>query len=109
MMIYVAMVELLDGLSRLAKASSGSYSFIGADSSFRLDFVLTRAGLMAIKGRRGTLIAETPPATCLVSVREGVERFLADPANQLPPADAVTGDLRAARKTFEAAVSGLGR
>lgn len=109
MMIYVALGELLDGLSRLSKASSGSYSFVGADSSFRLDFTLTRSGLMTIKGRGGTLIAEVPPATCLNSVRAGVDRFLGDSKNQLPPADPVDGDLRAARRAFEAAANSSGR
>jgi hypothetical protein len=64
---------------------------------------------MKIEGRDGTLIAEVPPATCLASVREGVERFLADPENQLPPSDAVAGDLRASRQAFEAALDEAGR
>jgi hypothetical protein len=109
MMIYVSLAQLLDGLSHFARASLGSYSFYAIDSSFRLDFILTRAGLMKIKGRDGTLIAEVSPATCLASVREGVDRFLGDPQNQLPPADPVAGDLRASRQAFEAAVSSAGR
>ena len=108
MMIYVSLGELLDGLSRFAKARSGSYSFFAIASSFRLDFILTRAGLMRIKGPGDTLIAEVSPATCLASVREGVDRFLADPQNQLPPADPVAGDLRASRQAFEAAANSAG-
>lgn len=109
MMIYVALGELLEGLSRLAKASSGSYSFVGVDSSFGLDFALTRAGLMTIKTGRGVLIAQVPPTTCLASVGEGVARFLGHADNQLPPADPVAGDLQAARRTFEAAVGSVRR
>jgi hypothetical protein len=104
MMIYVALVELLDGLSRMAKAGSGSYRFIGADSSFRLDFALTGAGLMTIIGRGGAVIGKVPLATCLVSLRAGLEQFLAARENQLSPSDPVAEDLRAARQNFEAAV-----
>ena len=104
MMIYVSLGELLDGLSHFAKARLGSYSFHAIDSSFQLDFILTRAGLMKITGRDGTLVAEVSPATCLASVRAGVDRFLGDPENQLPPSDAVAGDLRASRQVFDAAV-----
>jgi hypothetical protein len=104
MMIYISLGQLLDGLSHFDKARSGSYSFFAIDSSFRLDFILTRAGLMKVQGRDGTLIAEVSPATCLASVRDGVDRFLADPENQLPPADPVAGDLRASRQAFEAAL-----
>lgn len=104
MMIYVALGELLDGLSRMARAGAGSYSFIGVDSSFRLDFALTGAGEMTIAGRGGTLIARAPLAACLVSLRSSVERFLGDHENQLSLADPVAGDLRASRKNFEAAV-----
>lgn len=107
MMIYVALVELLDGLSRLARLASGSYRFIGADSSFLLDFALTAGGLVTITGRRGTLIAKAPLAICLASVRAGVEQFLGVPENQLSPADSVSGDLRAARRTFETVVDSL--
>jgi hypothetical protein len=109
MMIYLSLSALLDGLSHFSKARSGSYSFYAIDSSFRLDFILTRAGLMKIKGRGDTLIAEVSPATCLASVRAGVDRFLADPENQLPPSDPAAGDLRASRQAFEAAANSAGR
>jgi hypothetical protein len=103
MMIYVSLSELLDALSRMARAGAGRYAFIGVDSSFRLDFELTGAGVMTIIGRGGTLIAKAPLATCLVSLRTGLERFLGPRENQLPAADPVAGDLRAARQSFEAA------
>ena len=104
MMIYVALVQLLDGLSRMAQAGSGGYRFIGADSSFRLDFALTGAGVMTIIGRGGTPIAKAPLATCLVGLLAGLERFLGARENQLSPDDPVAEDLRTARQGFEAAV-----
>ncbi len=104
MMIYVALGQLLDGLSGMARAGAGSYRFIGVDSSFRLDFALTAAGVMTITGRGGTLIAKAPLTTCLASLRAGLERFLGVRENQLAPADPVAEDLRAARQSFEAAV-----
>jgi hypothetical protein len=107
MMIYVALVELLDGLSRLAKAGSGRYRFIGADSSFLLDFALGKAGL-TITGRRATPVAHAPLSECLASVHAGLERFLSVPENQLSSADPVAGDLRAARQTFDVATRGAG-
>jgi hypothetical protein len=104
MMVYLALVELLGGMSRLAETKSGHYAFTGPDSSFRLDFALTQAGVLTITGRRNTQVAKTDLATVLVSVRNGVEQFLSHPDNQLASADAVAGDLRDARRAFEAAL-----
>jgi hypothetical protein len=108
MMVYLALVELLDGMSRLAKTTSGHYAFTGADSSFRLDFALTRAGVLTITGPRRAQVAKTDIATLLVSVRNGVEHFLSNPDNQLAPADPVTGDLRDAWRAFEVALRRAG-
>jgi hypothetical protein len=108
MMVYLALAELLGGMSRLAETKSGHYAFHGVDSSFRLDFALTQAGVLTIIGRGRTLVAKTDVATLLVSVRNGVEHFLSHPDNQLAPADVVAGDLRDARRDFEAALRRAG-
>lgn len=107
MMVYLALAELLDGMSRFAETMSGHYAFRGVDSSFRLAFALTQSGVLTITEGR-TLVATTDMATVLVSVRNGVEHFLSHPDNQLPPADAVAGDLRDARRAFEAALRRAG-
>jgi hypothetical protein len=104
MMVYLALVELLSGMSRVAQTKSGHYAFTGADSSFRLDFALTQAGVLTITGHPRTPVAKTDLATLLVSVHNGVEHFLSNPDNQLAPADAVAGDLRDAWRAFEAAL-----
>lgn len=108
MMVYLALVELLGGMSRLAETASGHYAFTGADSSFRLDFALTQAGVLTITEGGRTPVAKTDLATLLVSVRDGVERFLSHPDHQLAPTDAVAGDLREARRAFEAALRRAG-
>jgi hypothetical protein len=109
MMVYLSLVELLSGMSRFAETKSGHYAFMGVDSSFRLDFALTQAGVLTIIGRpRRAPVANTDLATLLVSVRNGVEHFLSHPDNQLAPADAVAGDLRDARRAFEAALRRVG-
>jgi hypothetical protein len=108
MMVYLALVELLSGLSRLSAAKSGHYAFTGADSSFRLDFALTQAGVLIITGPRRTQVATTELPTLLVSVRNGVEHFLSNPDNQLAPGDAVAGDLGDAWRAFEAALRRAG-
>jgi hypothetical protein len=72
-----------------------------------LDFSLGKAGL-TITGRRATPVAHAPLSECLASVHAGLERFLSAPENQLSPADPVAEDLRAARRTFEAATRAAG-
>jgi hypothetical protein len=108
MMVYLALVELLSGMSRFAATRSGYYAFTGMDSSFRLDFALSPKGVLTISEGRRPPVAKTDLATLLVSVRSGVEHFLSHPDNQLPPADAVAGDLREARRDFEAALRRAG-
>jgi hypothetical protein len=109
MMVYLSLVELLSGMSRFAETKSGHYAFMAVDSSFRLDFALTQAGVLTIIGRpHRTQVAKTDLATLLVSVRDGVERFLSHPDHQLAPADVVAGDLRDARRAFEAALRRAG-
>jgi hypothetical protein len=45
-------------MSCLAETKSGHYAFTGADSSFRLDFALTQAGVLTITGPRRTQVAK---------------------------------------------------
>jgi hypothetical protein len=107
MMVYLTLSELLSGMSRFAATKSGYYAFTGIDSSFRLNFTLTQKGVLTITEGR-TQVAKTDLATLLVSVRNGVEQFLNHPDNQLDAADAVAGDLRDARRAFEAALRRAG-
>jgi hypothetical protein len=108
MMVYLALVELLSGMSRFAETRSGHYAFMGTDSSFRLDFALKHTGVLTITGWPRTQVAKTDLATLLVSVRNGVEHFLSNRDNQLAPADVVAGDLREAWRDFEAALRRVG-
>jgi hypothetical protein len=108
MMVYLSLVGLLDDMSRFAETRSGHYAFTAVDSSFRLDFALTQAGVLTISGWPRTQVAKTDLATLLVSVRNGVEHFLSHPDNQLAPTDVVAGDLRDAWRAFEAALRRVG-
>lgn len=108
MMIYVALVGLLDGIAQLLRQGSGRYRFVGTDSSFRLDFTLSKSGVMTIAEGQGTPLAATPLAVAVRSVRDGVERFLTQAPHRLSPTDPVAEDLQAARRGFETAARSAG-
>jgi hypothetical protein len=106
MMIYLALVGLLDGVARLSGSRSGAFRFVGIDSSFTLDFSLKK-GVVTVT-RLKVVIAKADVATLLVSLHEAVDRFLAIPSNQLPPTDPVAEDLRAARQGLLTALAAVG-
>lgn len=106
MMIYVAISDLIFGVSRLCLQKSGTYRFVGADSSFSLAFVLSKDGKVVISARSSAEL-KTDRVSILNALRESTDRFLGTLSNELPTADPVARDLGAARKSLFEALSAL--
>ncbi len=93
MMIYIALSELLGGVLRLcASKSKGSWTFVGADSSFGLVFILDRNKKITVMGAK-KVIAVTDPEELLTSLAAATAAFLDASKNALPTSDPVFGDL----------------
>jgi len=87
MMIFLSIVDLLDGLRRLLSSpSEHSYTFIGIGTSFSILFEKTRNGLRI--SANGMIIDECGPADVVKAVIEGVDLFLG--STPLPDEPALT-------------------
>jgi hypothetical protein len=99
-MIYLGMVDLIDGLTALAEGRRREHEFVGADSSFVVRFLRNKEGISAAAD--GSTLGTEPVEDVLGGLRAGIEEFLADPANTLDPEHAAARDLTAALATFPA-------
>jgi hypothetical protein len=97
-MVYLGMVDLIDGLTALAGDQRREHRFVGADSSFTVRFFRNKKGISA--SAYGTSLGSEPVPDALGGLRAGIEEFLADPANTLPPTDPAAIDLTAALTTL---------
>ena len=93
-MIYLGMVDLIHGLTAPAEGTRREHKFVGADSSFKVRFFRNKQGISA--SAYGTSLGSEPVPDVLGDLRAGIEEFLADPANTLPPTDPAAIDLTAA-------------
>jgi hypothetical protein len=97
-MIYVSVSDLLDGLRALLDRGHGSWQFVGADSSFILNFTLRRGRMTTRAGQQD--IDESPAADVASAVWTAARALAEDPATALPPGDPVRADLAAAIEQF---------
>ena len=98
MMIYVALTDLCDGFGSFCATGARRWQFVGADSSFTLDFA-RRGGQVAVSSQRADLDV-LPAREVALAIDAGVRAFLSDSANGLPPGDPAGSDLRAATAEF---------
>lgn len=96
-MIYVGIVDLVDGLTGLTSGSRKTFDFVGPDSSFTVHF--RREGDRIATEAYGSLLAGEPAADTLAALRAAVEDFLAtDPLDRSEPgAEDLTAALAALR------------
>ena len=86
-MIFLSLVDLLDGLRRLLSSpDENSYTLIGVDTSFSARFEKTLNGLRI--SANGMIIDECGPASVVKAVIEGVDLFLS--LTPLPDEPALT-------------------
>ena len=93
-MVYLGMVDLIHGLTALAEGRQREHKFVGADSSFVVRFFRNKDGISA--SAYGAKLGSEPVQDVLGGLRAGIDTFLADPANALPPTDPAAIDLTAA-------------
>ncbi|SDX73223.1 hypothetical protein SAMN05421504_103644 [Amycolatopsis xylanica] len=106
MMIFVALVELLDGLRRKLKPGH-PYEFVGADSSFILDFREENDSIVIeSEGRR---IDSSPKLESLRALSRATHAFVDKELSKLPPDDAAKEDLVPSVADFDAYVTDLAR
>jgi hypothetical protein len=93
-MIYLSVIDLIDGLLHL-KNKAKVYRFVGADSSFVMWF--------KVKGER-VLVMHEKNSFGPISFNElyraidsGLDRFLAEPRNHPPASGAIWNDLNKSR------------
>ena len=77
-MIYVSIVDLIDGLLQLGNGGK-RYEFIGTDSSFALRFERNKHGIHVLhsKDKYGPISLRE----LLQAINSGIDAFLADPRN----------------------------
>ena len=95
MKIYIALVDLIDGLLHLETLRR--YEFAAVGSAFIMDFQWTKA-VITVRSA-GRLLAVCSPVMLLGGLEKGIDRFI-DAGHALPVADPVYGDLQAARKAL---------
>jgi hypothetical protein len=91
-MVYVGLVDLIDGLTGLADGLRRQYEFVGPDSSFIVDF--RRKGDRISASAYGSQLGAEPAAEVLAGLRDGIDELLA--AHPLDPAEPGAGDVAAA-------------
>ncbi|MFE0099465.1 hypothetical protein [Streptomyces sp. NPDC059009] len=75
MMIFVALSDLLDGLRTLAVRGSGSFHFVGTDSSFRLDFTLGKGDRITTRDGSRLVDAASPATEVLEAAYRSARPF----------------------------------
>lgn len=100
MMIYLSVVQLLDGLGSFLRGNARMLSFTGADTSFGLVVRRTKDGL-SVAGKDGVVARTTAPelASAMLRAAENL-----GPA--LPPEYPVASDWEAALAAFRPLVPG---
>lgn len=90
-MIYVSIVDLIDGLLQLQFGQT-RYKFIGADSSFIIYFNKNKQGVQVLheKNKYGPVQLKE----LLEAIKHGINIFLADPLNKLSTDSAMHDDFK---------------
>jgi hypothetical protein len=91
-MVYLGLVDLVDGLTGLADGRRRSYEFVGPDSSFIV--VFRRKGERISASAYGSQLGAEPARDVLAGLRAGIDDLLA--AHPLDPAEPGAGDVAAA-------------
>lgn len=100
-MIYVSMVDLIDGLLQL-KNGGKHYEFIGTDSSLTIRFKKNKQGIYIFHNN----IKYGPFSlnNLLESINYGIDAFLTDPRNELPTDSSMYDDFNSSRSALKNAL-----
>ena len=101
-MIYVSIVDLIDGLLQL-KNGGKRYEFIGADSSFTLRFARNKQGIHVLHGK--DKYGPISLLQLLAAIDSGIDVFLAAPRNELPAGSSMYDDFNTCRSALKKALA----
>ncbi|MFJ3769193.1 hypothetical protein ACIPQJ_27945 [Streptomyces sp. NPDC090082] len=101
MMIYLSVALLLDSLHPLLTGERKTVSFVGTDSSFRLDFRRERRGVVAVAAS-GTTVGKCPPEELADAVLRALRELDEQSLSALPAGSGARSDLFASAERFRA-------
>jgi len=103
-MVFLAIVEFLDGMRRFASDSAFlEYHFVATDSSFGWTMVKVKDAPTIIRIEHdGERIDALPLLALAEAVWTGVQEFLLKDGSKLPSDDPAFGDLESAQTDFQA-------
>lgn len=100
MMIFLSIVELLDGIRRFMLTKDASnYRFVGADCSFQFSATNLEGDRIRLTSDQG-IIDEVQTTEMIKAVWKGVSAFLSLYGASIRPDDPVADDLRSAADSF---------
>lgn len=100
MMVFISIIELLDGLKVFLFSKKKNYVFIGADSSFSLLFEKLKNNDIRISSG-GTLLGVEKRMDLVAAIWRGVDEFLENRLNQISSDDMVYNDLISSVDAFK--------
>lgn len=104
MMIFLSIIELLDGIRQFILAKNVSnYRFVGIDSSFQFSMTKQECGRIRLTGSQG-IIDEVETIELSQSIWKGVSAFLYCYEPFIRPDDPVADDLHFAVDSFKSAL-----
>lgn len=107
MMIFLSIVDLLDGVRGLLQNNqTGQFEWFGTDSSFSVFFVKNSTEEISVMHSK-ELIAKVYPAQLAESIYRAAMNFLEQKENQLKSNDPVFQDLTVAKADFLHCIKGL--
>ncbi|KOV69749.1 hypothetical protein [Streptomyces sp. MMG1121] len=101
MMIYLSVIQLLDGLGDFLRGNARVLNFTGFDTRFGFLVRRTKDGL-SVAGKDGVVVARTTAPELISAVLRAAE----DLGRALPPEDTVTSDWQATLAAFRPLVPG---
>jgi hypothetical protein len=104
MMIYLSIPLLLDSLRPLFIGEKKAVSFVGTDTSFRLDFKRDRKGIVAVSAK-GTALGRCTPAELADAVLRAVQELEEQSFSALPAGSGARSDLVFSMERFRASVA----
>ncbi len=104
MMIYLSIPLLLDSIRPLFTGEKKAVSFVGTDTSFRLDFTRDRKGVVAVSAK-GAVLGKCTPEELADAVLRATGELEERSLSALPAAGGARRDLASSMERFRASMT----
>lgn len=104
MMIYLSVPLLLDSLRPLLTGERKAVSFVGTDTSFRLDFKRDRKGVVSVSAK-GTALGKCSLEELADTVLQSALELEENLRSNLPAGGAASRDLASSLERFRASIA----